>query len=756
MSRGPYQGYHLIAQLPPAPDGAERWSARTSEGASAEVILGGEDVEVWVDSLPSGGPWVRVHSGRDGDRVWALIPDPHARNLLQLRPAPAPIAVAAAREVLVALDAMHRAGLHYGRLHPAGVGFDAVGRLHIRPLYHEPPLADPDGQPPGVATDCWQVGALILYLLGASWPPERRDAADYDLTGLSSERVRLLVAGLLRDRRSWRLSPARKAYQAASAVLRDLPDIEELLTRAARGEYQRPVLPAAERSGDGASVRLSLLGEYTPRAETLPPLSSTMVPEIPSIGALPTPSAPAALEPEEEPPEEPSPLDPGEDAPIVGAALITGLRPRSIAGLEEGPAGGAFDAPEPSAALSMVDPLAGSSAQVAPLPPPGEGDSEEPLEVGGEEDEPLPIDDEDDGEPLEAEENEEENAPDAPLSDPLAVPEPGSLDGEREDLPTDEEPVEAAVLPSLEAEEEDLPTDEEEVDEEPSASEEDQLSMQIHATAIPRDIDERLSATRSLLKIDASIIPPEIAENLLAAEPVLQVRMDLGDEDDDDDGDGDSGEAHNVVDVPEDAFDFAAGLEERAPPGEAIAATYAMDGEPAEPEVAPLAPEPLEPEPLAPEPLEPPAAPVRTEPASYAPPVDEVPVSYAPPRVAYSAPPASSYSEPPAAYSAPPEDDSEEELDDVRGGSILDRTAPPEAGGDWLDSGGPKVTANQDREAELGAGKWTEEGRSMEELARELPNTPARELEIEEGRPWGTIAAVAVLSIIAAVIALLI
>jgi hypothetical protein len=78
----------------------------------------------------------------------------------------------------------------------------------------------------------------------------------------------------------------------------------------------------------------------------------------------------------------------------------------------------------------------------------------------------------------------------------------------------------------------------------------------------------------------------------------------------------------------------------------------------------------------------------------------------------------------------------------VPSGSILRRE--PDLG-DLKLPGGVGVTNDTSREAELGVGKWAEAGgRSFEELARSLPNTPIRELTIEGGGlPWGLILFVA-------------
>ena len=709
MSRGPYQGYHLIAQLPPAPDGAERWSARTSDGDSAEVILGDQALERWASDLPSGGPWVTVSSGRDDDRSWALIPDPHARNFLQLRPAPAHIAVAAAREVLVALDRLHRDGRFHGRLHPAGVGFDARGELKIRPLYHEPPLSDPDGRPADAATDCWLVGGLLLYLLGANWPPDRKDAEGFELKGVNAQRLSLLVSGLVRDQRRWRLQPARKAYQAATAVIRDIPDLEALLTSASRGEFERAALPTsheetASTTRTAGGVRLSLYEERRPAPSPEPPLTSPTVP-APPPAAYVARAEPAAQVARPKPAATPALSVP---TPSLEAALPT--------------------PPETGEALEAEEPLEAEEV-------PEEDDVLEAAGAPADEDEAIPA-----------------GAVDMPFSAPVDEPLAALDDEPVDDPPTHESPVQSATLPSLEAEEEDLPTDEEQlaaldpfaaavhpleplpaldedVDDQdtalgdalsvpvapPPAS--DTLSMRIHATAIPQEIAERLAATRSLLQVDASIIPPEIAANLLSSEPVLRLNTDY---DEDDLNPMGLADPDAPIDEPDsdynEAYARAADIQERSPAKEILAASYSMGGEPMPIEAPRHTPESTGDTPSEPE-AEPAAAP--SEPAAAV-----------------------------RSATRPP--------DEVPGVSILERTAQPETSASFAGDG-PRITENSDRETELGAGKWTEEGRSAEDLAREMPDTPIREMDLEEsGKSWGLyVAAVVVLCLIAAILAVL-
>jgi hypothetical protein len=64
----------------------------------------------------------------------------------------------------------------------------------------------------------------------------------------------------------------------------------------------------------------------------------------------------------------------------------------------------------------------------------------------------------------------------------------------------------------------------------------------------------------------------------------------------------------------------------------------------------------------------------------------------------------------------------------------------------WMSARG--VTNDSARDAELGAGKWTESARPLEELARELPRSPTRSMEIPEGGGNGAWVALAVLFVV--------
>ncbi|MEE2751260.1 MAG: PEGA domain-containing protein, partial [Myxococcota bacterium] len=74
---------------------------------------------------------------------------------------------------------------------------------------------------------------------------------------------------------------------------------------------------------------------------------------------------------------------------------------------------------------------------------------------------------------------------------------------------------------------------------------------------------------------------------------------------------------------------------------------------------------------------------------------------------------------------------------------ILRKTAVP--GSIWPDGLG--VGSLQEQGDALGPGKWLEQGRSVEELTRDLPSTPVREIEIKTGGyPWARFVMVGILA----------
>ncbi|MCB9760000.1 MAG: PEGA domain-containing protein [Alphaproteobacteria bacterium] len=122
------------------------------------------------------------------------------------------------------------------------------------------------------------------------------------------------------------------------------------------------------------------------------------------------------------------------------------------------------------------------------------------------------------------------------------------------------------------------------------------------------------------------------------------------------------------------------------------------------------APKPAPPAPKPPPKATPPAATSRSPAPKPAPPVAAAPAKPPPPTTAEKPP--------------PPASDS---ILDRRSGSLEE----------LFESGQVGITANPARERELGAGKWTEEGRSLEELARDMPSAPTRELDLDGGGvPW--------------------
>ena len=183
-----------------------------------------------------------------------------------------------------------------------------------------------------------------------------------------------------------------------------------------------------------------------------------------------------------------------------------------------------------------------------------------------------------------------------------------------------------------------------------------------------------------------------------------------------------------------------------APPPSAPASGPDAPGGPADPTWPEAAPEPSPPE----------APPIPPDPPDDAP-DDEAPRDASPEESAPFEPFLPPPEEAPSLPWLHPEHDAETTAPDIR---IEDTPAPPEpppalsprftpepprpkpADDDilarvpaledlWL-SGEIGVKANPEREKELGAGKWTEPARTREELAREMPSTPSRELSVEE------------------------
>ncbi|MCB9797742.1 MAG: hypothetical protein H6741_34050 [Alphaproteobacteria bacterium] len=182
--------------------------------------------------------------------------------------------------------------------------------------------------------------------------------------------------------------------------------------------------------------------------------------------------------------------------------------------------------------------------------------------------------------------------------------------------------------------------------------------------------------------------------------------------------------------APEEGFEEEEDVEVLSAPAPAAPSVAAVPV-PAPVTAAPLASPPAKPVASA-SPL-PPAAPVsvasstpaRPPPASPPPPASAAPASAASPTPVR--PPVAPPAPPRAAPPPPRRAESEESV------NILERQA-----GRGLDdlfaSGQIGVRADPSREQELGVGKWGEEGRSLEEIARDMPDTPVRELDLgDEG-----------------------
>ena len=169
MQRGPFAGFYLVSALPSPAGGAERWAARHSDGRQAEVLFGDESLVQAASKLPQGGPWGVILTGKDEAGFWVLIPGDLLCSLTQLRgKISARAAFVVGHLILEALDAVHDAGEHHGRLAPEHVGFDSDGVLRVRARPDVAPTEDIESTALPQDTDCWAVGGLIHFALGLS------------------------------------------------------------------------------------------------------------------------------------------------------------------------------------------------------------------------------------------------------------------------------------------------------------------------------------------------------------------------------------------------------------------------------------------------------------------------------------------------------------------------------------------------------------------------------------------------------------
>ena len=266
MQRGPFAGFYLVSELPVSSDGVQRWAARHADGRQGEVLLGSTELLETASKMPQGGPWGVILRGEDEAGAWVLFPGELTCSLTQLRAKiSARAAFAIGHLLLEALDSVHDAGLHHGRLSPEWVGFDSEGVLRVRARPDHAETADIDASATPQDTDCWSVGGLVYFLLGGEWPPSEVVSLP-DFGGMDAGRARLALSGLLRKNPRLRLKPARFARQAVAAALQDIESAEQelrsLLAAQGCGTALRdaaPVLPG----GLGTDANRTLIEAFT-------------------------------------------------------------------------------------------------------------------------------------------------------------------------------------------------------------------------------------------------------------------------------------------------------------------------------------------------------------------------------------------------------------------------------------------------------------------------------------------------------------
>ncbi len=220
----------------------ELWTAIGPLGV-ADVYVGPASLAERAAALPVWGPFPPIQSGRtSGGRVYVAVPGTLTRDLEDLREGLPPAAIAAfAWHLTAALAEIHEHGGAHGCLHPSFVGLDARGRLAVRPALASPLPTEPDPGASAQATDCLQLGELLAVL---------------GLERLDDPGIPLLRAGLGRDRARLRMSPARAARQALAALAARHPEWEAALVESLGASWrlgQAPRLNATER---GSGVRI--------------------------------------------------------------------------------------------------------------------------------------------------------------------------------------------------------------------------------------------------------------------------------------------------------------------------------------------------------------------------------------------------------------------------------------------------------------------------------------------------------------------
>ena len=678
---GPIGGFHVVGELPSGDGERARRSARHPDGRAAQVVLGGPDLLREAASLPRGGAWAELIWGRGRHGAWVLIPEDRQIALPTLRHNAQPsVAFAIGQLLLEALEPLHEQAGWHGRLDPSGIGFDLEGRLRILPSLHGERIADPSGEAPSPALDCWLVASIMIYLLGQDFPAAAGVPSGLSLEGMDDARGRLLLGGLCRTRPLFRLTPAKAARQALVAVFQGRADAEEdlkeLLDLAGLGQTLRHTgdVTLPPRTGRGVALLGSFHGGLDPISPIEPddgiderPMQLRRAIVIPDFDA-PRPVSNGAG-------------DLGElDGEYEFAADIEDEISDVVTRADLGPA----------RVEAEPDPEPEPEAVVEPEPEPEPEPVVEPEPEPVVEPEPEPVvaselDQEAEPEPLvepEAEPVAEAKPVVEPEAEPVAEAEPVVEPGP-EEAPEPEEGHEHEHVQELENEE---GHEHEHVQElEPIPTEPEPEPIPVEPEPIPVEPEPKpIPAAPEPEPEPEPVAPPPLVEAVTAEAALVLETADA---------------THALPDA--DA---------------ALAVSLALSHDEAPPPLLPPLPDPATPVvPVA----EPGLQVTPAESGSTDPPAVVVPATADPP--------------PPRPGQAP--------------GSILSREARSDLGL----PGSIGVTNDTSREAELGAGKWTETGaRSFEELAKSLPNTPIRELTIEGGGPpWGRILFVAALVFLA-------
>ena len=692
----------------------EHWSAAGPEGL-AEVYIGPSSLLTRAGTLPIWGPFPEVRTGRMPDgRSFAVVLGTLSFDLEELTQRLAPgAAVAFAWHITSALAEVHERGGAHGALHPSFVGLDARGRLTIRPAFAASLPSEPDPQASAQATDCLQLDGLLDVL---------------DLDRIDEPALALLRSGLGKERARFRIQPGRSARQALAAIAARHPDWEASLVESFGAEWRfsnalrmppRPV-PSPEVAplrvpvvGAPPSPRvLSVnIGDAAPRPAEAPLTVQVGVPARPAEPVPPVrvsavvAAAPAAVRPAAPSPEglrvALAPAAPRAEVPVErpdpkAAASVAAPVDRSAPSLVEVSA-----AVEPAATLPVEQTIAPDWAAAAE--PPAPSLSEAP--AAPQPDAPAAPQPEAPAAPLPSAEGPRGAGP-PPVSWGGALPDAASA----AELPERPGP-EPVAHEQAEGEHENNPLEDDLVQSAPAAP---ALGRSATAVAVDDGGDEELDEA-----VDASVDASVDAAVEAAVDAKADAKVDAAfDEDEEDPPTNHGGSPVQILgldaedDAMEDSFDEGGllsalslglageelGLEPSAPSGSASVFSPVPGASP----IPALQ--------MGRSNLEPTAGPAPVLPPPAAP--------FAPPHLApLSAPPASALG-PSAGPGALPAAPSAED---------------PGDGPRWSTAGG--VVGDARREAELGAGKWTEPARSPEQVQAELGAGAPREIPpMDDGR----------------------